>query len=277
MPSFVTEHQLEAFKILEEIIPFLWGEEAVLFTTNTESFDSMFTPESFATYTAKTGDILAEGSGGKQCVTSGKPVDKLVPKEVYGFTFRTIALPVIEKGKVIGSIAIARSREKPIMINEIADTLSASSQQIAASLQEMTAYADQNVESMSRLETAVKELIDGLKTIQDINTVIRNIASQTNLLALNAAIEAARVGQYGAGFAVVADEVKKLSLRSVDAVKEIGQVVSNIQQKIHDVEAKIIQNTTASHHQAQATHEIEQAMSEVVSSASSLYNVSKTI
>lgn len=277
MMYHVTRAQLEAFKTLEEVIPYLLGEDAVLFTTNTQNFDSMYTTKSFVTYKAKIGDRLVEGSGGKQCVVTGKPVDKLVPKEVYGFTFRTIALPAIEDGKVIGCIAVARSREKPELIIEIADNLSASSEEIAASLQEMTVYADKSVESMSDLESAIKALIDGLKIIEEMNELVKNIASQTNLLALNAAIEAARAGEHGRGFAVVAEEVKKLSQKSVDAVKNIRQAILSSQKSINNVENQISQNVATTQNQAQITHDIESAMAEVVNSAMGLYDVSKTI
>ncbi|TVQ98812.1 MAG: PAS domain-containing protein [Desulfovibrionales bacterium] len=62
-----------------------------------------------------------------------------------------------------------------------------------------------------------------------IMTVIEDIADQTNLLALNAAIEAARAGDAGRGFAVVADEVRKLAEKTMNATKEVGQAISDIQ------------------------------------------------
>ncbi len=59
--------------------------------------------------------------------------------------------------------------------------------------------------------------------------VINDIADQTNLLALNAAIEAARAGDAGRGFAVVADEVRKLAEKTMEATREVGSVVTGIQ------------------------------------------------
>ena len=59
--------------------------------------------------------------------------------------------------------------------------------------------------------------------------VINDIADQTNLLALNAAIEAARAGDAGRGFAVVADEVRKLAEKTMNATREVKNVISGIQ------------------------------------------------
>jgi methyl-accepting chemotaxis protein/hemerythrin len=91
-----------------------------------------------------------------------------------------------------------------------------------------------SIQNMHGRIMRLKESMTGLgqeaENIGRIMNVITDIADQTNLLALNAAIEAARAGEAGRGFSVVADEVRKLAEKTMQATKEVGSTVKQIQE-----------------------------------------------
>ncbi len=74
----------------------------------------------------------------------------------------------------------------------------------------------------------IRNLEGSLEEVETFVETINSIAEETSLLALNASIEAARAGDAGRGFAVVAQSVSKLSDGTMEAAKQIQDVMEHI-------------------------------------------------
>lgn len=81
------------------------------------------------------------------------------------------------------------------------------------------------VKEVENLVNKMNEIQNSSRKIEEIISIIDDIAFQTNLLALNAAVEAARAGEQGKGFAVVADAVRTLAQKSSTSAKEISDLI----------------------------------------------------
>ena len=90
-------------------------------------------------------------------------------------------------------------------------------------------------ETVSETARKVKRLAEASQEISKIVLIISQISERTNQLALNASIQAAKAGEAGRGFAVVADEVRQLADRSGKSLKEIEQIVLQIQSETGSV------------------------------------------
>jgi twitching motility protein PilJ len=119
-------------------------------------------------------------------------------------------------------------------------------------------------ETVAETTRKVKRLAESSQEINSIVAIVSQIASRTNLLALNASIEAARAGEAGRGFAIVADEVRQLADRSAKSLKEIEQIVMQIQSETSSVMTAMEEGTQQVIHQTKLAEEAKRSLDNII-------------
>lgn len=120
-------------------------------------------------------------------------------------------------------------KKKAIAINTAAKLGSEKSQKGGGMLNELKMSISEILKYTTKSSESIEVLKGRSNEINQVLSVITEIASQTNLLALNAAIEAAQAGDAGRGFAVVAEEIRKLAEDSRQSATRIEQLIKDVQ------------------------------------------------
>lgn len=138
-------------------------------------------------------------------------------------------------------------------LNNMSENVSLKIEQISEMSRNLVELSGENESDMNRLlegssvvvaanedtSRSVRRLLDGTGQVARTLELIGQIASSTNLLALNASIEAARAGESGRGFAVVAGEIGGLANNTQESLREISQLMAELEQDAAQVSDSI--------------------------------------
>lgn len=271
--STILEKIIEIVPIFQKIIPL----DCAITVSDKEKI-LCYLPNKENSLELMTGMAIPKGTAIYEATNTGKVTHIEVPKEVCGVPFKAIAVPIKdEKGNVIGGVGMGISLDTQEKLLKTSQVVATSAHQIAASAEELSSSAEQLAKHQETLRYSAEEVLEQVNNTDAILSFINEVAATSNLLGLNAAIEAARAGEHGRGFSVVAEEIRKMSVSSVNYVKEIKDILVEIKDKITLMSEKIIDTSVISQEQAASTQEITAAIQELASSASKIEEVAKII
>ncbi len=264
---------IKAADTIRKIFPL----DCCVMVCNSEGIIVKFVPAETFDMNVREGTGVAKGGSLGDCISTGKPIQKTIPKEAYGVPIKAIALPIYEDGKLVGGIATGISLANQQSLMDVAETIAATSEQMTATTEELAATANHLSEGLTEIENIGRNVATEVGKTDEILRFVSDVAANSNLLGLNAAIEAARAGEHGRGFAVVAEEIRKMAVNSADAVKDIKAILNKIKAEGESLQATVQKNAVMAEKQAAATQEIAAAMQSLASSATEVEKVARII
>ncbi|ASV66600.1 methyl-accepting chemotaxis protein [Cytobacillus sp. FSL W7-1323] len=223
------------------------------------------------------GDPLIDGDIITESIRTNSTKTSMVPKELFGFPLIAKAIPLHnEKGEVIGGVGIGISLEKSNQLFDVAESLSAVSEQTAAAIEEISKSVTILADKVTDMSSQMGTVSHSADEIGKISTAVKSISDQSNLLGLNAAIEAARAGDAGRGFSVVAEEIRKLASNSKDHVSQIDQITKSIAGLLTELNQSFSQIHQLTDTQAASIQEFSATIQEISRNAQHLVEMADT-
>lgn len=172
---------------------------------------------------------------------------KMASREVEAST--TVTLDVLAQLLQTSNVQLQEIAEATVEVGQMAN----SSLQVAERTHMLSEVFNDAQSAIEKGRLSVKQAINGMghihanvcatslkvqnlglhsKNLNDIVTVMVNIAQQMRALAYGAALQASQVGENGKGFAVVASDMQRLTERAVGQISSIVQLVQGVQEEI---------------------------------------------
>lgn len=151
------------------------------------------------------------------------------------------------------------NRKRESMIEKVAGEI----QEMSAAIEEITAGSAESLHHIKLIEDRANGAEKYLKNINMVLDTVKKIADKTKLLGLNAAIEAARAGTAGRGFTVVSKEIGQLSHDSMEALKNINQIMQEVSNSIINIAQGVRDSSGIIEQQSNAMESISTSVLEI--------------
>jgi len=252
----------------------LYHEDVLIGVHDTEKTLAYY-PGKNLDFHVSVGMPLAKGSAANEAMRIGHRVIKRVPKEVMGVPYVAIAIPVLEEGKIVGSVSVAISVDRYDTLLDAGREILAAVQELSGSFENLLADSRKLVNATKIMNQETEQVTNDVQHTYTATDKIKKISMQTNILGLNAAIESARAGAFGRSFSVVADEVRKLAENTKKLTMEIDHDLKNVRKSVSAQVEAVNQLSSVSVTQVASTRELTQALEHISQMAEKLVEMSQ--
>ncbi|MDK2887767.1 MAG: hypothetical protein PWP72_645 [Thermoanaerobacter sp.] len=214
----------------------------------------------------KPGDPVRPNTIAHEVISSGQRVVVTIPASVAGVGtagYRGVGVPIRENGQVVGALIMGRAMYLEEKLQELTKKMKSSVELVAGGASRLAETAGQLAGISAGLADNAEKVRKDIGEMNNIISLIIEVAAQTHLLGLNAAIEAARAGEAGRGFNVVAGEIRKLAARTRSSAQDITMKLDRIKAHIETFNEHVQQIASVSQEQAASTQQINSAIQEL--------------
>lgn len=196
-----------------------------------------------------------------------------------------------EELSVIASEISEASNSQNADVKEILTTMEDSnslSKNIANRITEVTSGTDntkyevseafyllkENIEQLTEINSSNMEFKEGIdrlskqiENVDDIVSIIKDIADQTKIIAFNAELEAISAGKEGQNFHIVSTEIRRLANNTMDSIDTIKEYIANIKQSSTSLLEGSITNSYKITEEIATAKELEQQFDQIMKSS----------